>query len=344
MKKLPFCLFLALAASSFAQEVYIRNICDTLTTSATPKVNLRLAYIDETVWYGSSNLSKTDSVKTVRHKNYESVEPFRGQFSYTLPYSVTAGCAESKFNLYAYAEWNPSKGKWTLNDENADYATYIMDINNVKFPGYDATNSYNILAMVKGNFPEDNAYATENLMISKTFEFQFERWFALASYVETVTTESDGQVVTRMSYKYGSSMGMDSASTLNNAIEKLNVPDLIPKINYQLFHTVLMDENKMPADSLLFSSSSAEAKSSSSVAEDASSSSEAKSSSSSKPSSSESTTAIGYRSAAPRVFGEAREVRRLDGSRVNAGAGLEPGIYYVKGANGRWKKQIEMPR
>jgi hypothetical protein len=60
-------------------------------------------------------------------------------------------------------------------------------------------------------------------------------------------------------------------------------------------------------------------------------------------SSSQGTTALGRMEKSPRTFGTVRDVRRLDGSRVKVGETLAPGVYYVKGVDGRWKKQIEMP-
>ena len=92
--------------------------------------------------------------------------------------------------------------------------------------------------------------------------------------------------------------------------------------------------------------SSSEAASSSSVvsssSEEKSSSSDVSSSSVEESSSSEGTTALGRLDVAPRAF-NAREIRRLDGTRIKAGEALVPGVYYVKGLDGRWKKQVELP-
>jgi len=136
---------------------------------------------------------------------------------------------------------------------------------------------------------------------------------------------------------------MDSISSVTTAVNALKTPDSDSKVQFQQFHVVLTDPNKKivpsSSSSVPESSSSSEAKSSSSVA---SSSSEQSSSSEVESSSSEHTTAIGRLVNAPRAF-KAREIRRLDGTRIKAGEALVPGVYYVKGVDGRWKKQVELP-
>ena len=353
-------LIMIVVALPFAQEeteTYIRNICDTLPKSATPQVELRMAYVDVTQWYGSKDLSKKDSSSVKRYKSYETIKPFRDKkISLSLPYSITASCAETQYNLYKMAQWNESTLSWDLNEDNGDYATYIMDVNMVEFPGYNASNSYNILAFRKGSLPQDESYKADELMVSRTFEFQFDWWYTYVAYTIVSTTSIKWQI--KASY------GLDSLSSLNNALKTLDAPDSISKIQIHQFHVVLTDPNKKEAaSSSSVASSSSEAASSSSVASstsetsssskvsssssssskvkssssEASSSSEKKSSSSSKK-----TTAIDRLVSMPRVF-EAREVRRLDGSLVKMGEQLMPGVYYVKGADGRWKKQVELP-
>jgi hypothetical protein len=316
-------------AFSFAQEeteTYIRNICDTLPSSATPKVELKMAYVDVGKWYGSKDLSKTDSSSVKRYESYETIKPFRDKkIGLSLPYSITASCAETQYNLYKIAQWNESTLSWDLNEDNDDYATVIMDVNMVEFPGYNASNSYNILAFRKGSLPTDGAYSKKDLMVSRTFELQFDWWHTYAAYKVETTVEKDGATYVYTKWQYSDSYGLDSLSSVNDAIKGLNVPDSVSKVQYQLFHVVLTD----PKKSAVTSSSSV-----------ASSSSEAPSSSVEESSSSEGTTALGRLVSAPRAF-KAREIRRLDGSKIKAGETLLPGVYYVKGADGRWKKQVE---
>ena len=338
---------LAAAAFSFAQEeTYVRNICDTLPSSPTPKVELKLAYVDETQWFGSKDLSKTDSSSVNRFKDYKSLVPLRNKFSDRIPVSVMAGCAETKRNAVKFAEWSESNKAWTLNEDNTDFATYIMDANIVELPGYDPSKAYNFLGYRKGSLPSiEEGFTAEELLISRTYEFQFDWWYTVAAYkVITTKQKDDGSTSQSISWKMTSIIAMDSISSVRSAVDTLlkTAPDTLTKIQYQQFHVVLMDANKIPSETV---SSSSEAVSSSSVASSSSveSSSSTESSSSAEPSSSDSPTAIGRLETSPRAFGAARAVRRLDGSLVKSGEQLVPGIYYVKGADGRWKKQVELP-
>lgn len=334
---------LAAAAFSFAQEErFIRNICDTLPSSPTPKVELKLAYVDETQWFGSKDLSKTDSSSVKRYKDYKSLVPLRNKFTDRIPVSVMAECAETKMNAVKFAEWSESSKTWTLNEGNKDFATYIMDVNIVELAGYKPSNAYNFLAYKKEKLPAtDETFTAEELMASKTYEFQFDWWYTVAAYkiVKTVVND-DGSTGQSTSWKMSSVLAMDSVSSVQSAVsglEKAN-PDTVSKVQYQQFHVVLMDSRKIPSEAV---SSSSVAASSSSDAK--SSSSSAESSSSAAPSSSDSSTAIGRLETSPRTFGVARKVRRLDGSLVKSGEQLVPGVYYVKGMDGRWIKQVEMP-
>ena len=321
IKKICLIGFIAVAIS-FAQEeteTYIRNICDTLPNSATPKVELKLKRVEETVWYGSRDLKKTDSVKVNLHEDFITITPIMQKTSLRIPYSIDAGCVASNYNLFKYGEWNQNSKKWTLNDENDDYGSWIVDINIDKIAGFDSTNSYNVLVVKKGGIPEELSFSAEDLMVSRTFEFAFDSWQAIA--LARVKKNDGGATL----YS-GSAFRLDSAEAVAAALASLNkrteIPDTLSKIQVQVLRSVLTDPNKKAVNS------------SSSVAE---------SSSSVEPASSESSTAIGRLQATPRAFGTARAVRRLDGSVVKSGEQLEPGVYYVKGLDGRWKKQVELP-
>jgi len=329
---------LAAAAFSFAQdETYVRNICDTLPSSPTPKVELKLAYVDETQWFGSKDMSKTDSSTVKRFEDYESLVPLRNKFSDRIPVSVMAGCAETKMNLVKFAEWSESAKQWTLNTENDDYATLIMDINMVEIPGYNASNSYNLLAFSKGSIPADYSFLAGELLASRTFEFQFDWWYTVAAYRIATGPQS-------ASWAMSSSIAMDSVSSVMNAVEGLGLSDAdtVSKIQYQQFHVVLKDANKMVEE---VSSSSAGGAGPWNCGTDpllSCSSTYLSSSSMEESSSSEGTTGLCNRDLTPRIFNNSREVRRLDGSRVRANESLEPGIYYVKGVDGRWIKKVQL--
>ena len=330
------------AAFSFAQEeTFIRNICDSLPSSATPKVGLKLDRVEETIWYGSRDLKKTDSVKVNRHADYTTITPIIQKIDLRIPYSVDAGCAVSNYNLFKYGEWGQNTKKWTLNDENDDYGTWIIDVNINKIAGFDSSNSYNVLVVKKGGIPEELSFSSNELMVSRTFEFSFESWQAIVVGRVKKVTETE-EVTSLLS---GSAFRLDSAEAVAAALAAFNkneaVPDSVSKIQVQVLRPVLTDPNKKVANSSssVAASSSSEAKSSSSVASSAST----ESSSSVTSSSSDSSTAIGRLETTPRAFGAARAVRRLDGSLVKAGEQLVPGVYYVKGVDGRWKKQVELP-
>lgn len=298
------CLVMVAMAFSFAQEeteIYIRNICDTLGAK---EVTLQLQQIEETMWYGSKDLSNSDSVKKTVYKNYQELKPLKDKFEEDrkLPVSITTSCTGSRYKLFKYATW--SNSHWTLVDDDDDYATIIMDINQYQFSGYDTTNSYNILAVKKGSLPEDNSYSSDELMVSRTFEFSFDWWYSLVLYYHG------------SKYSYASAVALDSLSAVKSSMNFFDIPDSISKVQLQIFHGVLVDPNKIQPES---SASEQEISSSS-----------------------EETTVLGHKERTPRIFNGASEVRRLDGSIVKQGESLKPGVYYVRDMDGRWKKNVKL--
>lgn len=322
-----------------AQEVSIRNVCDTLSLSEKPQVTLELAYVDETRWFGDKTLKKADSTFVTRYTDFTKLKPQHDYFEDKMPFSITAECRETSNNLYKYGVWSKPSTHWNLNDENDDYATFIMDVHENKMAGYDSTNTYNFLVMKQGGLPEDGSFSSGELLVSKTFEFQFDWWFASVAYRITSTrTEISGKDTTTYvsgSNKYAGAVGMDSAAVVEAALGALTFPDTLTKVKLQVFHGVLMDERKIPAKEIAHISSSSDVVSSSSSAAD---SSEEK-----LDESSSSTTAIGELRAAARMQNETRQVRRLNGTVVLESELLVPGIYYVKDARGVWKKQMVLP-
>lgn len=341
-------LVLAAIAVSFADEgTYIRNICDSLPFKDPSKVELRLSKLEAISWSGSKDLAHKDSGKVMDYSDdYTKLNPLRDQFKKNLPLSITAGCSETKNNLFKFANWDSRSKTWIENDENNDYATCIMDVNIYEFPDFNASNSYNVLALRKGSLPEEDSYTSDELMVSRTFEFNFEWWYSIAMYTELDTIKgTDGGISISVRNHYATSLALDSASALNRSIDSLNVPDSIAKVQYQLIHAVLSDANKIQ--------SSSSAQPTSSASEDCdddprlSCGYESNKSSSSMGSSSseeEETTLAGGLLKSLRESADVREIRRLDGSRVSSSETLNPGVYYVKGVDGRWKKRIEFPR
>ena len=197
---------------SFAQEeTYIRNICDTLSVSATPKVELKLKRVEETVWYGSRDLKKTDSVKVNVHEDYSTITPIMQKTSLRIPYSIDAGCVSSNYNLFKYGEWDQNGKKWTLNDENDDYGSWIIDVNLYNIPGFDSTNSNNVLVVKKGGVnSEELSFSADDLMVSRTFEFAFDSWQAI---VLGRVKKSDGGALLYS----GAAFRLDSAEAVSAA-------------------------------------------------------------------------------------------------------------------------------
>ena len=139
---------------------------------------------------------------------------------------------------------------------------------------------------------------SSELLVSRTFELQFDWWYTIAAYkIETTGMNEQGQAFVTESWRMRYSNTMDSLSSVKNTVENLNLPDSVTKIQIHQFHVVLTDPNK---NQPVFSSealSSSEAASSSSVvsssSEEKSSSSDVSSSSVEESSSSEGTTALG---------------------------------------------------
>ena len=348
MIKRILCFIMVAMAASFAQDTsstFIRNICDTLQGN----IEFKLAYVDEILWSGDKNLSKADSIKERRHQGYSTLEPIYVKHGYSIPYSITAGCIESNYNLYAYAEWNQNGKNWTLNNQNDDYATQILDINIQRVEGFDSSNAYNILAFQKSDVLDLDHMSSENMMVSRTFELNFDYWYAIAKY-KTELKLNDTAVSIRSYAAFVTRL--DSLDVFKDAVKALKVPDSISKVQVQIFHAVLNSPNlkvpesssSTPESSSSIASSSSAIPSSSESSDVVSSSSEALSSMAELSSSSENTTAIGRLQKAPKAPNFARQVRRLDGSIVNEYEILVPGVYYVKSSDGRWQKQMVMPK
>ncbi len=305
-------MLLMMVASSFALDTPmgdVSNVCDTLPSAENPQVVLRLSNVFETLWFGDKDLSKSDSVKHATYTDYTELSPQRNFFTYQLPVSIKAGCSETQNNTFYFGEWNKDEKSWSLNDENDDYATYIMDIRGNRMDGFDSTNAYNILAMKKGGLPQDGAYTSGELLVSKSYDFQFDWWFASVMIVienrnVSINEKKDTVTTVSYSYKYASSMGMDSLNVVNTAMSNLTIPDSIGKVSLQVFHAVLMDSTKIKVEDK----------------------------------DEDNPTALVNVGVSP-AEGKRVEVRRLDGSRVKKGETLSPGVYYVKYSNGIWKKE-----
>lgn len=303
--------FLVSMAMAQDESTFIRNICDSLPMSTTPEIKLKLAYVDETVWHGEKNMESKDSSRTRRIDDFRNLRPQRDYFPYWMPYSVTAGCRELNSAQYVYGVWSKPSSAWSIEDGNNNFSTYIMDIHGHEIGNFNEDNAYNLLALKQGGLPEDGEYSSGELLVSKTYEFQFDWWFASVVYKivnrNVVIKDKDTTVTESYSYRYGASIGMDSALVVGSARNSLDIPDSISKVDLQVFHAVLMDERKIPKIE-------------------------------------DHTEAIAELKASAHIASEERQIRRLDGSVVSNKEPFIPGIYYVKTGNGAWRKQIVLPR
>lgn len=347
---------LALATSVFAEDDR-KNICDELGTDV---VNLKLAYVDETKWLGDFALTSAESHSTVRHETLDQMKAIAKEFPYKIPYSVDAGCLVQKQVTYSYLQWNESKKQWAENSENHDFATTILDIHGNRTETYDSTNAYNLLIVRahNGNLDEE-PYGPDELFVSKTYELAFESWFATAKTEEIKPVVIDGVTYSAKYSYFGYSMSQDSLKAVTGALNSVNHPEGVDKVELQIFHAIMKDPNrKIPVAessssqmSVVQSSSSAFVVSSSSAAPVASSSSEQLAESSSSESLVESSSSemtepplvLKSLQVAPAIYG-ARQVRRLDGSVVKSNDAMKPGVYYVQGMDGLWKKQLVKTR
>ena len=277
MKKLFFVLaaLMTVPALYAADDTPIQNVCDSLSLGATPVIELVPAYIDESNWYGNPHTMAKDSSTFKRHETYESLTiNISNQQYLEVPISITAGCQSTPMTEVGYAKWTINR-TWEKTTAD-DVETYIYDIRSLKTDGHDSSNTYNLLAFVPGNIPQDYSFESHQLLYSVTFEFAFEWWFASASYKPTPSTIS-----------YRSSRGNDSLKVVQTALAKF--PDTLNTARLQVIKVVLVDSRKLPepeSSSSVVSSSSVEESSSSIVP--VSSSSEEKSSSSNAPVSSSS--------------------------------------------------------
>ncbi|WP_407443783.1 hypothetical protein [Fibrobacter sp.] len=355
-------------ASSSSVEVVIRNVCDTLGQSGDGTVVLALDFIDEVNWYGNPRTLEQDSVFAIRHESVDDLNLKLGSFNHKLPLSITAACKETSETDFVFATWNSEKKLETQKAEAA-YSTRIFDMNETSFGSYNSGNSNNVLVFVDGELPQDNSFKSDEIMVSRPYELEFEWWFLVLSYDEEIQDGEKTGVTTR----FKSAASMDSLSAFNAVYKSLSIPESVGTLRVQSIKAVLKDSRKLtgPASSAEVASSSSSEKAKSSSSEKAKSSSSkdkpvvssssedsdegessssakvAKSSSSGKGKSSsskgeKSELVYGLRTAG--VLLQEVQVRYLDGTVVPADKKLVPGVYYVKMSDGTWKKKAVLPK
>ncbi|MBO4437440.1 MAG: hypothetical protein J5791_11230 [Fibrobacter sp.] len=267
MKKLFFVLaaLMTVPALYAAEDTPIQNVCDSLSLGATPVIELVPAYIDESNWYGNPKTWAKDSSNANRHETYETVKvSISSNKSMQLPVSIPASCRELSGQEVKYAKWNTHQ-EWEPYTED-DVETRIYTMRELSMNGHDETNTYNILAFVPGQIPQDYSFQSHQLLFSATFEFAFEYWFASASFEHKFRNADDSESTVRTSIKYVTSGGNDSLRVVSTVLEGLKIPDTTKSIHIQTLKVVLVDSRKLPqpqSSSSVVVSSSSEEKSSS---------------------------------------------------------------------------------
>lgn len=232
------------SANAQGDEVFIRNVCDTLASKGHDPVTLVATDLVETKWVASKKAGNwTHGTATkATHTSYSTLSPIVKSVSGRFPLSIEAGCRASSNMLYKYMRWN--EFKWSR-DSLSDYSTYIFDTHNRAIGDYDSTNANNILAMVSEPPVDKDSYNSDEIMISKSFEFSFEWWLAAA---EISWKKANGAT----SKKFFNVPAFDSLTAFRAMFDYMkatidtatSVPDTISTANIQVIKVVLKDSLK----------------------------------------------------------------------------------------------------
>ena len=232
------------SANAQGDEVFIRNVCDTLASKGHDPVTLVATDLVETKWVASKksgNWTHGTATKAT-HTSYSTLSPIVKSVSGRFPLSIEAGCRANSNMLYKYMRWN--EFKWSR-DSLSDYSTYIFDTHNRAIGDYDSTNANNILAMVSELPVDKDSYNSDEIMISKSFEFAFEWWLAAA---EISWKKANGAT----SKKFFNVPAFDSLTAFRAMFDYMKatldtsttIPDTISTANIQVIKVVLKDSEK----------------------------------------------------------------------------------------------------
>ena len=232
------------SANAQGDEVFIRNVCDTLASKGHDPVTLVATDLIETKWVASKksgNWTHGTATKAT-HTSYSTLSPIVKSVSGRFPLSIEAGCRANSNMLYKYMRWN--EFKWSR-DSLSDYSTYIFDTHNRAIGDYDSTNANNILAMVSELPVDKDSYNSDEIMISKSFEFAFEWWLAAA---EISWKKANGAT----SKKFFNVPAFDSLTAFRAMFDFMKatldtsttIPDTLSTANIQVIKVVLKDSEK----------------------------------------------------------------------------------------------------
>lgn len=232
------------SANAQGDEVFIRNVCDTLASKGHDPVTLVATDLIETKWVASKKSGNwTHGTATKNALNtYDALQPIVKSASFRFPLSIVAGCRATTNIPFRYMAWNDRNWK----EDTLAYNTYIFDSYALSMGDYDSTNTNNFLILVSDPPVEREQYESDEIMISKSFEFAFEWWFAAA---ELKWQKAGGGY----SMKYYNSAAHDSISAFRTMFESMKaamaksssgIPDTLSTANIQVIKVVLKDSEK----------------------------------------------------------------------------------------------------
>lgn len=236
---------LTISANAQGDEVFYRNVCDTLASKGHAPVTLAASTIAEYNWDVTLNSGtwkngswNYGTQKTSIHNSFSTLTPIVTSASYRFPFSVKADCREMDGVSFKYVTWNKA---WAA--DSLEYATYIYDTHGMTLPDYDSTNANNLLVMTS-NPPIDgkDSFEAGEILVSIPYEFAFDWWF----------------VGIRYGRSYTSSIGHDSLTVFNSLVSSVKgkLPDTLTTLKVQVIKVVLKDVVKSDSIKTPFSSSS----------------------------------------------------------------------------------------
>lgn len=232
------------SANAQGDEVFYRNVCDSLASKGHERVTLVATDLVETKWVASKKAGNWThgTVTKTNHNSYSTLQPIVKSVNARFPLSIEAACLTLSPVPYKYMVWN--ERKWAR-DSLGDYSTLIFDTHERAMGAYDSTNAYNILAMVSELPVDKDAYNSDEIMISKSFEFNFEWWLAAAE----IRWQNDKG---GSSLKYFNVPAYDSLTAFQAMFDFMKetiantatIPDTISTANIQVIKVVLKDSEK----------------------------------------------------------------------------------------------------
>ncbi|MCK9182973.1 MAG: hypothetical protein M0P13_08865 [Fibrobacteraceae bacterium] len=291
------------AASS--SSVYIRNVCDSLKWHS-EAVKLRLDSIIVSDWEGllTEKDAATKSQTVVR--DYADIN-----FGYltpnSIPLSLNPQCIDADDTLIK-AVWE--NNRWIK--DSVQVTSRLVDVNETALTGFE--NAYNWVAFTQGSWPSDLSFSASEMLVSNTFDVHAAVYHAYSIYYDTTETITATETTKKIQYYRSSIITLDSASAFDGVAT--NVPS--GKIaTIKVLRIVLSDTNKIVSDPITR------------VAERIS-----------LPVKHFSVEAFqsGFIIRGP--SGEVPELRRMDGSRIDATSAVRPGLYFARAPGISWQKIV----